>query len=161
MVRETVKTFVPVLYWLWPLWSVANVIVTFMNREGLWNSVIWGLGSCLILWFLFARYACTVRLEEDNLTIRYIFPYRHRLTIDLTKVEKLTIFLGEISSWDGPRLFARFVRPRYILHWPFDTLEVTMKPYAHAGPFRRVPINTSYFGTRRLKRVLEKRYGRV
>lgn len=145
----SIKSGIPPLYIIWLIVSAVSLVL-FMYYFGGIISIVSAVSVSAIGYFLFINKACLFTLESQQIKIRYLFPMKESIKINLNDVAKISFELSYFYLTEEDANLKIF----YMLH-PYDTMIVDFKN----GYNRKIVyFNSSFFPTIKIYRYLKNKY---
>jgi hypothetical protein len=136
-----INSRLPIVYYVWILLSVVLLIALLFRHVNFFYSVFVTIFLSGVTYFVLARYACIIELDDSAIRVRYVFPIPGVVEFKLKDIEQIEFDL----SWFF-MLSEDFRMGVFYWYHPFDTITFYLKT-EEGHTQNSVNINTSYFGT--------------
>ena len=142
IMKNKICSKLPIVYFTWIILSVGIPVTLLLSGVNLFYAIFASAILSCVLYFLLARFACIVEMDDRSIVVTYVFPFNKRVEINLADVRSVGSELSYFFIWSDD-----FKMGRYYWYHPYDTFLFLMDDSDAADVLQ---INTSYMATIKL-----------
>lgn len=148
--NNSIHSNAPFTYYFWIVISLLCIAGFILNKINFFYTVIMSSILALVFYYLLAQYACKFILTGEILELKYIFPYKKDIRINLSNLKEPKFELSYFYFLEDD-----FRMGVFLWSHPYDSF--TFIPFGEKESIT-ININSSYMGTKKLYKLLKNKY---